>query len=113
MHTKSTSNKLNWLINLGVFLNAFIVIGLLFQGASYRLSVSFFTVALILWAVSVGGMFLIHFTDKAKLGSILIIVGAAIFVPLGLIAILGAVRVQDELKRRAFESNVRLVQNQS
>lgn len=106
MSSKSTSGKLNWLVKIGVPLNGLIIFLIPLQGASTNLTTIFVTVSLIMWVGSLAGMLLIRFTEKTKIGTILVIVGSVFFVPLGLIAIIGAVKVQDEFKRREFAQSV-------
>ena len=55
--------------------------------------------------VSVGGAVLIA-TGARKPGAILVMIGCALFVPIGLIGVIGGRRVLDELKREAFNAEV-------
>src|SRR6186713_2157633 len=43
-------------------------------------------------------------TRKPKLGAICTMIGSAVFVPLGMIAFIGARRVLDELEQRRFDA---------
>jgi hypothetical protein len=48
--------------------------------------------------------FLVMSTQAHKPGAVLIIIGTAVFIPIGFIGVLGARRILDDLARRQFEA---------
>lgn len=93
------SPGLNPLLLLGVALNA--ALGVM---ASVTSESSVFAMILgPLVAVCVAGLVLIS-AGKAKAGAITVMIGSFGFVPLGLIAVLGARKVLDELEAQRFNA---------
>ncbi|MGA2641087.1 MAG: hypothetical protein ABSG21_09300 [Spirochaetia bacterium] len=83
---------MNALMVVGVVLDA--IVGIAYGAAEGTVA---FLICFILVALSVAGLIVVARGSK-KAGAILVIIGAAGFVPLGLIAIFGAKRVLDQAK---------------
>jgi len=95
----SQGSGLNPLLLVGVGLNA--ALGLLASLTSD--SIVFAVVLGPLVALSVMGLLLIS-AGKTKAGAITVMVGSFGFIPLGLIAVLGARRVLDDLEAQRFNA---------
>ena len=61
----------------------------------------FFGLMMAFWACSLVGAVLIK-AGNPKTGAVLVMIGCALFVPIGLIGVFGAKKVREELKSREF-----------
>ena len=103
METEQSVKYINKLMIIGTVVNAFMVmttsVGL--AGEVYATIFSLIMLGFLL--ISIIGLFLSAF-NQSKFGPILVIVGSVIFIPIGIIAILGARKVLDNIKREELLS---------
>ena len=93
---------MNRLLVLGVIINSLVAVALLFGVRNTALGLLMATFA----ALCVVGTVLVA-SGIRKPGAILVIVGSIGFVPIGLIALLGARKSLDQLKQEAFDARRR------
>ncbi|WP_179402806.1 hypothetical protein [Burkholderia guangdongensis] len=88
-----------WLASIGVVLNLLATLGVQAQTADLPDSSGkmILTIVVLVWALSLLGLILIA-AGKKKAGGILVIVGSIAFVPLGLVAMIGARNVMKAAK---------------
>ncbi len=84
-----------WIVGGGLLLNLVASIGMFSWLLHHRppeYAASFFAAFLVVWAFIVIG-FILLVARKAKLGATLISIGSLLFVPVGLVAIVGSICV--------------------
>ncbi len=98
--------KLNGMIIASIVINGLVsLLFLIGQTDEYAgmggVILGFFGLMMAFWACSLAGAVLIQ-TGNPKTGAVLVMIGCALFVPIGLIGVFGAKKVREELKRREF-----------
>jgi hypothetical protein len=98
----------------GVCANLLGVVGIYFNAieVSEEFAMNFTLFALAFWALSAFGLILMA-TGKRKLGGVLTIIGAVLFVPLGIIAILGARSAMNNGQSKDLDERRRLASTTS
>jgi hypothetical protein len=82
-------------VGTGLFLNLLASIGIfsyLLHRVGIHSAAMFFATFLIVWAFILVG-FIMLIADKRVFGAVLITIGSLVFVPVGLVAIIGAINV--------------------
>lgn len=83
-----------WVVGTGLILNLLTSLGIFAYLLRHDTSSAamFFAVFLIVWAFLIIG-FILQIANKRTLGAVLITVGSLVFLPVGLVAIVGAILV--------------------
>lgn len=96
MEEKKTG--VNGLILVSLVINFLVALSVLGRGAGEEFLMIFFLVMLAFWILSVVGTIMIAGGGRKK-GAWLVIIGCAVYVPIGLIGVFGARKILDQLKR--------------
>jgi len=82
-------------VGIGLILNLLASVGIfsyLLNHVGIHPAAMFFATFLIVWAFLIVG-FIMQVADKRTIGAALITIGSLVFLPVGLVAIIGAIRV--------------------
>lgn len=84
-----------WVVGVGLILNLVASVGIfsyLLHHVGIQPAATFFAIFLVVWAFIIIG-FIMQLAGKTRVGALLISIGSLVFVPVGLVAIIGSIRV--------------------
>ncbi|QBQ96444.1 hypothetical protein [Paraburkholderia pallida] len=84
-----------WVVGVGLILNLVASVGIfsyLLHHVGIQPAAMFFATFLVVWALIIIG-FIMQLAGKTRIGALLISIGSLVFVPVGLVAIIGSIRV--------------------
>ncbi|CAM2167509.1 conserved membrane hypothetical protein [Paraburkholderia sacchari] len=84
-----------WVVGVGLILNLVASVGIfsyLLHHVGIQPAATFFAIFLVVWAFIIIG-FIMQVAGKVRTGALLICIGSLVFVPVGLVAIIGSIRV--------------------
>ncbi|MCG5078340.1 hypothetical protein [Paraburkholderia tagetis] len=94
-----------WVVGVGLILNLVASVGVfsyLLHHVGIQPAAMFFAIFLVVWAFIIIG-FIMQVAGKVRTGALLISIGSLVFVPVGLVAIIGSIRVARRQKTPAAD----------